>query len=67
MLAFIISLDDFVITSFVAGPGASTLPIYIYTLIRIGVSPEVNAISAIMLVISIVFVSLSFLIQRWRA
>lgn len=64
MLAFIISLDDFVITFFVAGAGSSTLPIYIYTLIRIGVSPEVNAISSIMLVISIVFVSLSFLISR---
>lgn len=64
MLAFIISLDDFVITSFVAGAGASTLPIYIYTLIRIGVSPEVNAISSMMLVISIVFVSLSFLLSR---
>jgi spermidine/putrescine transport system permease protein len=66
MLAFIISLDDFVITYFVAGAGASTLPIYIYGLIRIGVSPEVNAVSAVMLVISILFVSLSFLLQRRR-
>lgn len=64
MLAFIISLDDFVITFFVAGAGASTLPIYIYGLIRIGVSPEVNAISSVMLVISILFVSLSFLLSR---
>jgi spermidine/putrescine transport system permease protein len=66
MLAFIISLDDFVITFFVAGAGASTLPIYIYTLIRIGISPEVNAISAMMLVVSILFVSLSFLLARRR-
>lgn len=64
MLAFIISLDDFVITFFVAGAGASTLPIYIYGLIRIGVSPEVNAVSSVMLVVSILFVSLSFLISR---
>lgn len=66
VLAFIISLDDFVITYFVAGAGATTLPVYIFGMIRIGVTPEVNAISALMLVVSIVFVSLSFLIGRMR-
>lgn len=66
MLAFIISLDDFVITSFVAGAGSNTLPIYIYTSIRIGISPEVNAISSVMLVISVTFVSLSYLVGRKR-
>lgn len=66
VLAFIISLDDFVITYFVAGAGATTLPVYIFGMIRIGVTPEVNAISALMLIISIVFVSLSFLIGRMR-
>jgi len=66
MLAFIISLDDFVITSFVAGAGSNTLPIYIYTSIRIGISPEVNAISSVMLVISVVFVSMSYLVGRHR-
>ncbi|HYD98502.1 MAG TPA: ABC transporter permease [Alphaproteobacteria bacterium] len=64
MLAFIVSLDDFVITYFVAGAGGTTLPIYIYGMIRIGVSPEVNAVSAIMLVVSIAFVSLSYLVGR---
>lgn len=64
MLAFIISLDDFVITYFVAGAGGTTLPIYIFGMIRIGVSPEVNAVSALMLVVSILFVSLSYLIGR---
>ena len=66
LMAFTLSLDDFVITFFVAGAGASTLPIYIYTLIRVGISPEVNAVSAMMLVVSIVFVSLSFLVARRR-
>lgn len=66
VLAFIISLDDFVITYFVAGAGATTLPVYIFGMIRIGVTPEVNAISALMLLVSIVFVSLSFLIGRLR-
>lgn len=66
MLAFIISLDDFVITYFVAGAGATTLPVYIYGAIRIGVSPEVNATSSFMLLISIAFVSLSFIVGRSR-
>lgn len=64
MLAFIISLDDFVITYFVAGAGATTLPVYIFGMIRIGITPEVNAISALMLAVSILFVSLSWLVGR---
>ena len=64
MLAFIISLDDFVITYFVAGAGATTLPVYIFGMIRIGVTPEVNAVSSLMLVISILFVSVSYLVGR---
>jgi len=66
MLAFIISLDDFVITYFVAGAGATTLPVYIFGMIRIGISPEVNAVSALMLLVSILFVSLSYLVGRMR-
>ncbi|HXV24110.1 MAG TPA: ABC transporter permease [Alphaproteobacteria bacterium] len=66
MLSFIISLDDFVITYFVAGAGATTLPVYIFGMIRIGISPEVNAISTVMLVISVAFVSLSYLFARRR-
>jgi spermidine/putrescine transport system permease protein len=66
MLAFIISLDNFVITYFVAGAGATTLPVYIFGMIRIGITPEVNAVSALMLLISIAFVSLSWLVGRWR-
>lgn len=66
MLAFIISLDDFVITYFVAGAGSTTLPIYIFGMIRIGVTPEVNAVSALMLMVSIAFVSLSWLAGRAR-
>ncbi len=64
VLAFIISLDDFVTTFFVGGAGSTTLPIYIFGLIRVGVSPEVNAISTLMLVVSIIMVSLSLLLSR---
>ena len=66
MLAFIISLDDFVITFFVAGAGATTLPVYIFGMIRMGITPEVNAISAMMLLVSILFVILSWLVGRVR-
>lgn len=66
MLAFIISLDDFVITYFVSGAGATTLPVYIFGMIRIGISPEVNAVSALMLLVSILFVTLSWLAGRAR-
>lgn len=66
MLAFIISLDTFVITYFVAGAGATTLPVYIFGMIRIGITPEVNAVSALMLLVSIAFVTLSLLLGRIR-
>jgi spermidine/putrescine transport system permease protein len=64
MLAFIISLDDFIITNFVAGPGATTLPLAIYGLVRTGLTPEINAISTLLLMVSIAFVTLSFFVGR---
>ncbi|MEN6477337.1 MAG: ABC transporter permease [Rectinema sp.] len=48
LTAVTLSLEDFVITFFVSGPGATTLPLYIYSMIRFGVSPVVNALSVIM-------------------
>ncbi len=64
MLAFIVSLDDVIITLLVAGPGETTLPLFILGQIRRGVTPEVNAISTILLVVSISFVTLFFLVGR---
>ena len=64
ILAFIISMDDFVITLFVAEAGTTTLPLYIYGLVRTGVTPEVNAVSSLMLGVSILFVLASFIIGR---
>jgi spermidine/putrescine transport system permease protein len=49
LTAVTISLEDFVITYFVAGPGSSTLPLYIYSAIRFGVSPVINALSVVMI------------------
>ena len=60
VLAFVVSLDDFIMTFFVAGPGSTTLPVYIFSAIKAGVTPEINAISTLMLVISIVLVVLAF-------
>lgn len=64
MLAFIVSLDDYVITSFVAGAGSTTLPVHIYGMVRRGISPEVNALSALMLLVSMGFVVLSWWLGR---
>lgn len=49
LLAFTLSLDDLVIASFTTGPGATTLPIKIFSAVRLGVSPEINALSTIMI------------------
>jgi putrescine transport system permease protein len=49
MLAFSLSLDDLVIASFTTGPGATTLPIRIYSEVRLGVKPEINAVCTIMI------------------
>jgi putrescine transport system permease protein len=51
MLAFALSLDDLVIASFTTGPGATTLPIRIYSEVRLGVSPEMNAVCSIMVAV----------------
>ena len=62
LTAVTISLEDFVITYFVAGPGSSTLPIYIYSAIRFGVSPVINALSVVM-VLGTVF--LTYLLRNF--
>ncbi|MGB3314664.1 MAG: ABC transporter permease, partial [Albidovulum sp.] len=64
LLAFIISLDDFIISAMVAGPGATTLPVHIYSMLRLGITPEVNAVSSLMIVISTTLVALSAMLGR---
>ncbi|HET8624675.1 MAG TPA: ABC transporter permease [Gemmatimonadales bacterium] len=56
LLAFTLSIDDFVITSFVAGPGSSTLPMLVYSMVRRNVEPTVNAISAIIVVATTILI-----------
>ncbi len=64
LLAMTLSLDDVVVTQFVSGPGSTTLPVYVFSLIRRGVTPLINAVSVVMLAASIVLVLLSLLAQR---
>jgi putrescine transport system permease protein len=66
MLAFTLSLDDLVIASFTTGPGATTLPIRIYSEVRLGVKPEVHAICTIMIAFVAVGVIAASLISKWR-
>ena len=64
LLAFTLSIDDFVITFFTAGPGSTTLPLRIYSMVKLGVTPEINALSSMMLLASIVLVFLSLILQK---
>jgi spermidine/putrescine transport system permease protein len=67
LLVFTISLDDYVITSFVAGPGAATLPLKIYSMVKTGLTPEINAISSLLLVVTIALVFVSERFASGRA
>lgn len=64
LLAFTLSLDDLVIASFTSGPAATTLPIKIFSAVRLGVSPEINALSSIMIAIVTVGVISASLISK---
>ena len=62
-LAFTLSMDDVVISYFTAGPGSNTLPLYIYSMIKTGISPDVNALSSLMLFFTIILLSCSVILQ----
>ncbi|MCR5880823.1 ABC transporter permease [Phenylobacterium sp. J367] len=66
MLAFTLSLDDLVIASFTSGPGATTLPMRLYSQVRLGVNPEINAVSTILVGVVATGVIAAWLIQRRR-
>ena len=66
LLAFTLSFNDFVITFFVTGIGSTTLPLKIYSMVRLGVSPEINALSTIIVVFSILLIIIADRFQRFR-
>jgi putrescine transport system permease protein len=67
MLAFTLSLDDLVIASFTTGPGATTLPMRLYSQVRLGVNPEINAVSTLLVAAVAIGVVVAGLIQRRRS
>ena len=66
LLAFIISLDDYLISAFVAGPTSTTLPIFLFGLIRRGASPLINAVSTLLLLVTVVVLTASYITGKWR-
>ena len=64
MLAFVISMDDFIITLMVGGAGSTTLPVYIYSMIRRGLTPEINAVSTVLLLVSIGIVTAYWVVSK---
>ncbi len=66
MLAFTLSLDDLVIASFTSGPGATTLPMRIYSQVRLGVTPEINAVCTLLIAVVATGIIIYSLTQKWR-
>ncbi|HET6467140.1 MAG TPA: ABC transporter permease [Geminicoccaceae bacterium] len=66
LLAFSLSLDDLVIASFTTGPGATTLPMRIYSQVRLGVTPEINAVSTVLIAVVTLGVVAAALLQKRR-
>ena len=60
-LAFSLSLDDVVISYFTAGPGSNTLPLHIYSIIKTGVTPDVNALITLMLLVIFIVLTISMI------
>ena len=64
LMAFTLSIDDFVISFFVAGPNSTTLPLYIYAMVKRGISPQINALSTCMMLVTVSLVVISQLLQK---
>ncbi|MCX2957968.1 MAG: ABC transporter permease subunit, partial [Serratia symbiotica] len=67
LLSFTLSMDDVVVSSFVTDPGYEILPLKIYSMVKVGVSPEVNALATILLLLSLVLVIASQWVMRDRS
>ena len=66
LLSFTLSLDDVIVSSFVTGPTYEILPLKIYSMVKVGISPEVNALATIMLIISLTLVAISQFLARQK-
>ena len=63
LIAFTLSIDDFIISFFVAGPNSTTLPLYVYAMVKRGVSPEINALSTLLILATITLVVIAQILQ----
>ena len=63
LIAFTLSIDDFIISFFVAGPNSTTLPLYIYAMVKRGISPEINALSTLLMCATISLVVIAQILQ----
>lgn len=64
MLAFTLSLDDFVVSFFSGGPGSTTLPVFIYASVKRGVTPEIHALSTLLMAVSVIATVVAMMLQR---
>lgn len=64
LLAFTLSLDDFVITFFTSGPNTTTFPVKVYSMVRFSVTPEVNAVSALLILLTVVLTTVALKLQN---
>jgi spermidine/putrescine transport system permease protein len=64
LFAFTLSLDDFVITYFVVGPGATTLPVYVYSMIKFGAPPLINALSTLVLIATAIIITIYYRLKE---
>jgi spermidine/putrescine transport system permease protein len=64
LLAFTLSLDDFVITFFTSGPNTTTFPVKVYSMVRFSVTPEVNAVSALLILLTIILTTIALKLQN---
>lgn len=67
LLSFTFSFDDYVITTFVSGPGSSTLPLYIFGQVKRGVTPETNAVATMMLALTLVTLFIGQAVLTWQS
>ena len=63
LLAFTLSLDDFVITFFTSGPDTITFPVKVYSMVRFSVTPEVNAASTLLIIVTVLFTAIGLHLQ----
>ena len=66
LLVFSVSIDDYIVTSFVAGVGATTLPVHIYSMVRSGLSPEINAVSTVLLAATALLLFAAWRLEQGR-